>query len=1234
LLVTLAAPSLALAALTFLHFDELPDGTRIFEQYAAQGVHFLDDYAPGGFYRTKPTARSDPYAHTQPNVVVNESYDPEIFSSANVPMVIWFAQPTTGVGMWLGTRAVDGCPGAATAKVSIYDCNGSLLNEKTAAVSTLFNTPLEVNDPLGQHRVERVVIDYGSSVCPEAIDELGFNPGIGTCWDTSAPVVAITSHPKSSIVSSSEQKIAGTVVESGILASVKVNGVPAPFYLSYGVYHFSLDLNLAEGSNTVTVLAQDLAGNKGSAQVTITVGTPVSVSLGQFHLTQRGVLQNTSCDADGPFVAGKNTLVRVFPMAKTASGQDTYLTDVELRLYRKTGSTDTLVDSFWGWSYSPYLSGFTSPSDMTGVHFWIPGDKVDPAGEYAFVFQGYVGSTPVGAPMADTCGGDYFEFEETNPIRLFILPVEAGMYSSKLAGTDHQKNALAQLASVVRTYPIRDGASDWNPAAGLHYTESSPLQLCDGSSGMNQNFGWFCKGTGWEWTFIDKAAEGVLRRADASTVLAPASVLICNNEDDHKLGGRVQSANTFTWTFNPALGIYKAGAHPGWQGAKYAVPLDQDHDGDVDAADMMYYAQEVFDTDDVIEPEWTTDLSRYDHGETFRFFADLDGDNCNDTNTDPQAPIRRLAVNEGPLLAGVPSLKMRDEHNKLALGTSWDADYASLWFPDTFIADDPFGAMGPGQGQRPGYSTWIQVMNLSELAHELGHNIGGLGDLYYDDVPDDLQTKEGAWATYSDYAAVPPNQMIAIMGGCVKPDRVAFHKVDYQTIFDKLKISAVSTATEDKDPAGSEEQFVCSGAMGLDGLPVDVATSVGTGLRPDPTPGESPYALVFGTGHTDLLINLFALLPDLSPPEEIGPVSTDARSFHVIAPLPMGTDWVEIRRDGEPVWHFDRSESVPEVQLLTPREGDMFTGDGEVPIAWLSNDSDGDRLSHTVYYSPDGGEHWRAVAEGVTGREIAWRIGEEPGTAETGGLVRVVASDGFNSAQDESGLFQVENKPPIAVILSPKLNEQILQCKPIRLRGMVMDPEKAIEVITWILDGTPAGGGESADLDSLAPGPHNIAFRVVDQNGLVAIDETTVNVLADSDCDGVSDDLEEDCGTDPGNVQDALWDLDEDGLPAFEEAWYGTRPDNPDTDGDGFDDGTEVRSGSDPTNPDSTPPDPCVGDLDGDGDVDAADLRLLAERFGYSDCPMSCVGDLDGDRDVDGMDLWLFTGEMSRPECE
>ncbi len=41
-------------------------------------------------------------------------------------------------------------------------------------------------------------------------------------------------------------------------------------------------------------------------------------------------------------------------------------------------------------------------------------------------------------------------------------------------------------------------------------------------------------------------------------------------------------------------------------------------------------------------------------------------------------------------------------------------------------------------------------------------------------------------------------------------------------------------------------------------------------------------------------------------------------------------------------------------------------------------------------------------------------------------------------------------------------------------------------------------------------------------------------------------------------------DFDQDGLSNDEEALYGTDPDNPDTDGDGFSDGVEVRSGYDP----------------------------------------------------------------------
>jgi hypothetical protein len=67
----------------------------------------------------------------------------------------------------------------------------------------------------------------------------------------------------------------------------------------------------------------------------------------------------------------------------------------------------------------------------------------------------------------------------------------------------------------------------------------------------------------------------------------------------------------------------------------------------------------------------------------------------------------------------------------------------------------------------------------------------------------------------------------------------------------------------------------------------------------------------------------------------------------------------------------------------------------------------------------------------------------------------------------------------------------------------------------------------------------------------------------DSDNDGLSDEEEAFYGTDPLNP-----DTDGDGLFDREEIFiYGTDPLNPDTDGDGFLDGDEVKSGYNPLGP-------------------------------------------------------------------
>ena len=53
----------------------------------------------------------------------------------------------------------------------------------------------------------------------------------------------------------------------------------------------------------------------------------------------------------------------------------------------------------------------------------------------------------------------------------------------------------------------------------------------------------------------------------------------------------------------------------------------------------------------------------------------------------------------------------------------------------------------------------------------------------------------------------------------------------------------------------------------------------------------------------------------------------------------------------------------------------------------------------------------------------------------------------------------------------------------------------------------------------------------------------------------------------------------------------------------------------------------CVGDLDGDGDTDLADLGILLADFG---CPQPgpCAGDLDGDGDTDLADLGILLADF------
>jgi hypothetical protein len=165
----------------------------------------------------------------------------------------------------------------------------------------------------------------------------------------------------------------------------------------------------------------------------------------------------------------------------------------------------------------------------------------------------------------------------------------------------------------------------------------------------------------------------------------------------------------------------------------------------------------------------------------------------------------------------------------------------------------------------------------------------------------------------------------------------------------------------------------------------------------------------------------------------------------------------------------------------------------------------------------------------------------------------------------------------VVAILAPVAGQSWLQCQPLTLRGAAQDAEGRLAQTVWFIDNTAVANVLSARVGPLSPGRHQIALLVTDEDGLANQDQVQVVVIADSDCDGMSDAYEEANGLDPGFIEDTLPDNDQDGLRNLEEALYRTNPNEPDTDRDGYTDGEEILFQSEPLNPESRPGPPPLG---------------------------------------------------------
>lgn len=337
--------------------------------------------------------------------------------------------------------------------------------------------------------------------------------------------------------------------------------------------------------------------------------------------------------------------------------------------------------------------------------------------------------------------------------------------------------------------------------------------------------------------------------------------------------------------------------------------------------------------------------------------------------------------------------------------------------------------------------------------------------------------------------------------------------------------------------------------------------------------------------------------------------------FTVTHAIPAGTATAELRYRGTPLWSRSAQGAAPQVEISFPRGGETVAPGDEVVVRWIALDGDGDDLTHSLYLSLDGGATFDPLAVTLRGTQHRWASGAAAGSERA--VIKVVSSDGFHSAESRSGAFRLGGGALSASILSPEAGAKIVSSRPLAFTGSARAPG-GIEVtedaaFRWTLvgaaPGESLGTGRRLIVSPLAAGPRRVRLEV-QSGGQTASAELELDILLDSDGDGVDDDTERTLGLDPNNLEDLFLDSDGDGLADGAEILdFGTNPAIADTDGDGIPDGEEAQQHTSPTRIDT----------DGDGVRDDTD-----------NCPLVANAD-QADRDQDGVGDACTTETESAP---
>lgn len=269
-----------------------------------------------------------------------------------------------------------------------------------------------------------------------------------------------------------------------------------------------------------------------------------------------------------------------------------------------------------------------------------------------------------------------------------------------------------------------------------------------------------------------------------------------------------------------------------------------------------------------------------------------------------------------------------------------------------------------------------------------------------------------------------------------------------------------------------------------------------TAALPAPTPG--PYTLtvfledeVVATTTFDIQEQHARVAPDEEEPPETG---------MFVVPIPvseLGYDRIEVELDDEVVGAVTASDNAPTVDIIAPVGGAVEDGD-TVEVAWDAEDADGDPLTATVRYSPDGGTTWQTL--GIDLEVPRLEVDRAELISSGAGVFEVVVSDGVLSSSTRTAPFELAGDGPLVLIESPRQGDTFYSgIQTIVLEATASEGgQAAIDDVRWTsdVDGHIADGAVTeVTADQLSVGTHVLTASADNGRGETGTAAVTIEVF-------------------------------------------------------------------------------------------------------------------------------------------